>query len=157
VTSRTAVFGDPVGDIVPETTPSAVLELNTDRLIIQDAEHNEPQHGTEHDEQRIVGWATRRKIIADRDLEETAGMAGCLISGDLEKLISPPIGNGSEVNASESKREQSGIIRRQFRGIQRVVAIFRGPLAIKVSLWWIYFPTWLTWVWRSTFASVGAE
>jgi hypothetical protein len=48
--------------------------------------------------------------------------------GDLEKLISLPIGIGSEVNASESKREQSGIIRRQFRGIQRVVAIFRGPL-----------------------------
>ena len=76
---------------------------------------------------------TRQEALrSDEDLEMIVDPISTandrLTIGDLEKLISPPIGNGSEVNASESKREQSEIIRRQFRGIQRVVAIFRGPL-----------------------------
>jgi hypothetical protein len=55
------------------------LELNTNRLIIQNAEHNEPQHGTEHDKSRFVGWA-RRKIIVDQDLDWNAGAGSCLSS-----------------------------------------------------------------------------
>jgi hypothetical protein len=37
------------------------------------------------------------------------------------------IETGSAVNASESKREQSGIIRRHFRGIKRPRQFFEVP------------------------------
>jgi hypothetical protein len=42
-----------------------------------------------------------------------------ITQGDLEKSISLLIETGSTVNTSESKREQSGVIRRHFRGIKR--------------------------------------
>jgi hypothetical protein len=51
----------------------------------------------------------------------------CLTRGDLEKSISVLIETGSAVNASESKREQSGIIRRHFRGIKRPRQFFEVP------------------------------
>jgi hypothetical protein len=46
--------------------------------------------------------------------------------GHLEKLISMPIADLASVNISESEREQSRIIRRQFCGERPVGAIFRG-------------------------------
>jgi hypothetical protein len=49
--------------------------------------------------------------------------------GDLEKSISLLIETGSTVNASESNREQSGIIRRHFRGIKRREQFFEVPLS----------------------------
>src|SRR5258705_3275217 len=49
--------------------------------------------------------------------------------GDLEKSISLLIETGSTVNASESKREQSGIIRRHFRGIKRREQFFEVPIS----------------------------
>jgi hypothetical protein len=48
--------------------------------------------------------------------------------GHLEKLLLPPIAGVFGANAYESKREQSGIICRQFRGARWVAAIFRGAL-----------------------------
>jgi hypothetical protein len=48
-------------------------------------------------------------------------------NGDLEKSISVLIETGSAVNAGESKREQSGIIRRHFRGIKRPRQFFEVP------------------------------
>jgi hypothetical protein len=48
--------------------------------------------------------------------------------GDLEKSISLLIETGRNVNASESNREQSGIIRRQFCGIKRERQFFEVPL-----------------------------
>jgi NRAMP (natural resistance-associated macrophage protein)-like metal ion transporter len=53
---------------------------------------------------------------------------GKLTIGHLEKLISLPIADSPEVNAYESEREQSGIIRRQSYGAGSVAAIFRGAL-----------------------------
>ena len=50
-----------------------------------------------------------------------------LIEGDLEKSIPLLIETGSTVNASESKREQSGIIRRHFRDIKRREQFFEVP------------------------------
>src|SRR5438128_11831942 len=51
-------------------------------------------------------------------------------SGHLEKLLSPPIADSPRVNVHESEREQSGISRRQFCGVRRLAAIFRGaPMA----------------------------
>jgi hypothetical protein len=47
--------------------------------------------------------------------------------GDLEKSISLLIETGRNVNASESNREQSGIIRRQFCGIKRQRQFFEVP------------------------------
>jgi predicted metal-dependent hydrolase len=52
---------------------------------------------------------------------------GNITLGDLEKSISVLIETGSAVNASESKREQSGIIRRHFRGIKRPRQFFEVP------------------------------
>src|SRR5438128_9371301 len=49
-------------------------------------------------------------------------------SGHLEKLLSPPIADSPRVNVHESEREQSGISRRQFCGVRRLAAIFRGAL-----------------------------
>src|SRR3977135_3661634 len=48
------------------------------------------------------------------------------IQGDLEKLVSLPIADSLGVNVNESERERSGIICRQFCGVRRVAAIFRG-------------------------------
>jgi hypothetical protein len=48
--------------------------------------------------------------------------------GDLEKSVTLLIETGSTVNASESKREQSGIIRWHFRGIKRREQFFEVPL-----------------------------
>jgi hypothetical protein len=53
-----------------------------------------------------------------------------LIVGHLEKLLSPVISDGTGVNVNESERERSGIICRQFCGVRRVGAIFRGALII---------------------------
>src|SRR3954451_2267175 len=53
------------------------------------------------------------------------------IIGDLEKLLPRPIVGSSGVNANESKQEQSGIIRSQFRGDRGATAIFRGALKLK--------------------------
>src|SRR5207245_5703198 len=47
-------------------------------------------------------------------------------NGHLEKLLSPPIADSPRVNVHESEREQSGISRRQFCGVRRLAAIFRG-------------------------------
>jgi ADP-ribosyl-[dinitrogen reductase] hydrolase len=64
---------------------------------------------------------------------DDTSMALCLADslietkGDLEKSISVLIETGSAVNASESKREQSGIIRRHFRGIKRPRQFFEVP------------------------------
>jgi hypothetical protein len=46
--------------------------------------------------------------------------------GHLEKLLSPPIADSPRVNVHESEREQSGISWRQFCGVRRLAAIFRG-------------------------------
>jgi hypothetical protein len=46
--------------------------------------------------------------------------------GHLEKLLSLAIADSPGVNVNESERERSGIIRRQFCGVRRVEAIFRG-------------------------------
>ena len=51
-----------------------------------------------------------------------------LSSGHLEKLLSLAIADSTGVNENESERERSGIIRRQFCGVRRVGAIFRGAL-----------------------------
>jgi hypothetical protein len=48
--------------------------------------------------------------------------------GHLEKLLSLAIADSPGVNVNESERERSGIIRRQFCGVRRVEAIFRGAL-----------------------------
>src|SRR5262249_36095989 len=48
--------------------------------------------------------------------------------GDLEISISLLIETGSTVNASESRREQSGIIRRRFRDIKRREQFFEVPI-----------------------------
>ena len=56
-----------------------------------------------------------------------------LNSGHLEKYISLSATSDSTVNDVESKREQSGINRRQFHGVDGVAAIFRGPLVKVVS------------------------
>src|SRR4030081_3353213 len=53
--------------------------------------------------------------------------------GDLEKLVSLPIADSLGVNVNESERERSGIICRQFCGVRRVGAIFRG--ALEVNNW----------------------
>jgi hypothetical protein len=43
-------------------------------------------------------------------------------------LLSLAIADSPGVNVNESERERSGIIRRQFCGVRRVGAIFRGAL-----------------------------
>jgi hypothetical protein len=65
-----------------------------------------------------------RVIAGDR----TGKHARNLYYGDLEKSISLLIETGRNVNASESNREQSGIIRRQFCGIKRQRQFFEVPL-----------------------------
>jgi hypothetical protein len=50
------------------------------------------------------------------------------IVGHLEKLLSLTIADSPGVNVTESERERSGIIRRQFCGVWQVKAIFRGAL-----------------------------
>jgi hypothetical protein len=49
---------------------------------------------------------------------------------DLEKSISLLIETGRNVNARESNREQSGIIRRQFCGIKRQRQFFEVPIML---------------------------
>jgi hypothetical protein len=49
-------------------------------------------------------------------------------TGHLEKLLSLAIADSPGVNVNESERERSGIIRRQFCGVRRAEAIFRGAL-----------------------------
>src|ERR1700716_1695054 len=63
--------------------------------------------------------------------------------GHLEKLLSLAIADSPGVNVNESERERSGIIRRQFCGVRRVEAIFRGaPLLMSSSLGtFCYCPT----------------
>jgi hypothetical protein len=48
--------------------------------------------------------------------------------GHLEKLLSLPIADHPAVNVTESERERSGIICRQFCDGRSVAAIFRGAL-----------------------------
>src|SRR2546428_3721939 len=57
-----------------------------------------------------------------------SGAGGKATNGHLEKLLSPPIADSPRVNVHESEREQSGISRRQFCGVRRLAAIFRGAL-----------------------------
>src|SRR6516164_6979333 len=68
-----------------------------------------------------------------QQLQSMRGFVGFSVSnfiqlalGHLEKLISVPIADVASVNAYESEREQSRIIRRQFCGARPVGAIFRG-------------------------------
>src|SRR3977135_52401 len=51
-------------------------------------------------------------------------------TGNLEKLLPLPIADSLGANVNESERERSGIIRRQFCGVRRVEAIFRGALML---------------------------
>jgi hypothetical protein len=88
-----------------------------------------------HHEQLTLSEAMRRLIFWNRTpefaLPQFVGHdvgRDQLTKGDLEKLISPSSQGSSDVNADESKREQSGINRRQFRGARRRAAIFRGAL-----------------------------
>jgi hypothetical protein len=57
-----------------------------------------------------------------------------LTLGDLEKSISLLIETGRNVNASESNREQSGIIRRQFCGIKRQRQFFEVPFSLNAGV-----------------------
>ena len=54
-------------------------------------------------------------------------------SGDLEKLNSRTSECSLDVNFDKSKREQSGINRRQFCGARQRTPIFRGPLLCILS------------------------
>ena len=62
--------------------------------------------------------------------------------GHLEKLLSLAIADSPGVNVNESERERSGIIRRQFCGVRRVEAIFRGALEaiFRGALIWVAHP-----------------
>jgi hypothetical protein len=53
-----------------------------------------------------------------------------LAYGHLEKLLSLPIAKHPAVNVNESERERTGIICRQFYGVDGVAAIFRGALIL---------------------------
>jgi hypothetical protein len=62
---------------------------------------------------------TAVSVIRDADRSRWIEIKTRKSEGDLEKSISLLIETGSTVNASESKREQIGIIRRHFRDIKR--------------------------------------
>ena len=79
--------------------------------------------------------------VVDSALEALATLIGALnrvtsgrrgrsrgTKGNLEKSLLLPIADSLGVNVSESERERSGIIRRQFCGVRSVGAIFRGAL-----------------------------
>ena len=57
-----------------------------------------------------------------------AKMPRVFSQGHLEKLLSLAIADSTGVNENELERERSGIIGRQFCGVRRVRAIFRGAL-----------------------------
>ena len=54
--------------------------------------------------------------------------------GHLEKLLSLAIADSTGVNENKSERERSEIIRRQFCGVRRIRAIFRGAHPFFLSL-----------------------
>jgi hypothetical protein len=75
-----------------------------------------------------TNYATSTEYVFNGDtLLSTVAFAAV---GDLEKSISLLIDTGSTVIASESKREQSGIIRRHFRGIRRREQFFEVPCSL---------------------------
>jgi hypothetical protein len=80
----------------------------------------------------LDGLRQKRSRAVAQNLGQRIGKSPWLrelenISGDLEKSISLLIETGRHVNASESNREQSGIIRRQFCGIKRQRQFFEVP------------------------------
>jgi hypothetical protein len=64
-----------------------------------------------------------KQLVGEGSLDRLSGQ---MTIGHLEKLLSPVIADGTGVNVNESERERSGIICRQFCGVRRVGAIFRG-------------------------------